>query len=313
VLISLKLGAPGTTVRVRAKSDRGSWEQTIRVPEATSAGSGAVRSRFARDRVEDHELHLAAGGDTSEIDRAIEALGVDYQIATRLTSWVAVSRERTVDPEAKRRAETQPQELPYGVSAEGMGLRAASGAMPVVMAESIALDDQGLADESELDRVVNSTLTTGSFLPRQARGARPEAKINVGGMMAPGAPPPAQAPLAKPAPAPARRERMKLAKEESPADAPAEPVPMSGSMPEPSKQAAPVPPASMSTRASVESASVHEPRPYATRRARSPWLLVVLLLVLAALAVLVYRAVAGGAPSPTPRRETPALPAPPPR
>jgi Ca-activated chloride channel family protein len=317
VLISLKLGAPGTTVRVRAKSDRGSWEQTIRVPEATSAGSGAVRARFARDRVEDHELHLAAGGDASEIDRAIEALGVDYQIATRLTSWVAVSRERTVDPEAKRRAETQPQEVPYGVSAEGMGLRAASGVMPVVMPMMVdgdALDDLGLADESELDMVVNSTLTTGSFLPREAREARPEPKINVGGMMAPSAPPPAQPPLAKPAPAPApaRRERMKLAKEESPAPEPAEPAPMSAAMPAPSKQA-PMPSPSMSVRASVESASVHEPRPYATRRARSPWLLVVLLLVLAALAVLVYRAVAGGASDPTPRRETPALPAPPQR
>jgi Ca-activated chloride channel family protein len=126
VLASLRLGRPGTTVRVRGRTARGDWEQTLRVPAEASVDGGAARARFARDRVEDHELHLAAGGFAREIDGEIEALGVTFQIATRLTSWVAISRARTVGDDVPRRSEAQPHEAVYGASVEGMGLRAAA-------------------------------------------------------------------------------------------------------------------------------------------------------------------------------------------
>ncbi len=123
----MRLGRPGSTVTVRGKTARGTWSQTLRVPEgAPYETAAAVRARFARDRVEDHELHLAAGGYAAEIDREIEALGVAFQIATRLTSWVAISHEITVDRGAKPRRETQPQEMVHGLSIEGLGLRAAN-------------------------------------------------------------------------------------------------------------------------------------------------------------------------------------------
>lgn len=293
VLISLKLGAPGTTVRVRAKSDRGSWEQTIRVPEVTAAGSGAVRARFARDRVEDHELHLAAGGGASEIDRAIEAIGVDYQIATRLTSWVAVSRERTVDPAAKRRAETQPQEVPYGVSAEGMGLRAASGAVPVVAAVGDELDDLVMPMQAEEGGTMafsdeTRALTTGAFAAAPKEMGRHQTRA--GGM----------APSAKPTPQRAdMRARMKLAKDE----APAEPAPVSAPVSAPMASM----PAPQDARASASPPATRQRSPLA------PWAILVALLVLAALAVLVSRALAGGALAPAPRRDTPTQPAPAPQ
>jgi len=84
----------------------------------------SIFALFGREAVEDLEMRFAAGGDAREIDREIERLGIDHQISTRLTSWVAVSEEQTVDPGDPLRRERMPHELPYGMSAEGLGLRA---------------------------------------------------------------------------------------------------------------------------------------------------------------------------------------------
>src|SRR6185295_9073700 len=59
----------------------------------------------------------------AEMDRTIEKIGLQFGLASRLTSWIAVSEEPTVDPRQPHRTETMPQELPYGLSAEGLGLR----------------------------------------------------------------------------------------------------------------------------------------------------------------------------------------------
>jgi hypothetical protein len=55
------------------------------------------------------------------VEREIEAIGVKYQIATRRTSWVAVDEAGRVDGPGVH--EVMPQALPYGTSAEGLGLR----------------------------------------------------------------------------------------------------------------------------------------------------------------------------------------------
>ena len=86
-------------------------------------GNPAAASFFAREAVEALEMRLAGGTARTEIDPAIEKLGLDFQISTRLTAWIAVSEEPTVDPGAPFRRERMPQALPYGMSAEGLGLR----------------------------------------------------------------------------------------------------------------------------------------------------------------------------------------------
>src|SRR5207302_1957074 len=65
----------------------------------------------------------AAGGDPHELDGRIESLGLTFQISTRLTTFIAVSQEQTVDPSSPTRREIVPQELPHGVSVGGLGLR----------------------------------------------------------------------------------------------------------------------------------------------------------------------------------------------
>src|SRR6185437_6060421 len=122
-LVSLALRSEGGELLVRGRTPEGTWEQRLQVePVGPGQGSGAVVALFGREAVEDLETRLAAGGDAREIDAAVERIGIDFQIATRLTSWVAVSEERTVGPNDPLRRERMPHELPFGMSAEGLGL-----------------------------------------------------------------------------------------------------------------------------------------------------------------------------------------------
>jgi Ca-activated chloride channel family protein len=116
----------GGRLTLRARSVEGAWVQHIEVP-ATAAGIGdpALVRHFAREQVEDIETLIAAGL-ARDGDARIEALGLRYGIATRMTSWIAVSAQVTVDPTAPTRTVEQPHELPAGMSAEGLGLRRAT-------------------------------------------------------------------------------------------------------------------------------------------------------------------------------------------
>ncbi len=128
-LLSVKLRPEGGELRVSGRTADGSFERTLRISPA-SAGNGALAALFARERVEDLEMELAAGAPRRDRELAIERLGVDYQISTRLTSWVAVSTKVTVDATAPIREVEQPQELPHGMSVQGLGLRGASASLP---------------------------------------------------------------------------------------------------------------------------------------------------------------------------------------
>jgi Ca-activated chloride channel homolog len=127
VLVSAKLRPEGGEVVVRGRGANGSWEQRATVAPivvgADPQGVGVAGALFGREAVEDCEMRLAAGGDRADIDRAVEQLGLDYGIATRLTSWIAVDRTPSVDPRSPTRREVVPQLLPHGMSVDGLGLR----------------------------------------------------------------------------------------------------------------------------------------------------------------------------------------------
>lgn len=131
-LTAVRLKPHGGEIVVRGLTAGGEYLERLEVkPIERGEGSGAVAKLFAREAVEDLEVELAAGGDQRAIDQRITTLGLDFQISTRLTSWVAVSPEATVDPRAPKRKANVAQELPYGMSAEGLGLRApAAGVAP---------------------------------------------------------------------------------------------------------------------------------------------------------------------------------------
>ncbi len=147
-LVSLELSPGGGPLAVRGRTADGDFERRIEVapPAAGWPGTTAAAALFGRESVEDLEMRLAAGEGQEPIDHAVEQLGLAFQISTRLTSWVAVSREPTVDPTRPTRTERVPQELPFGMSAEGLGLRRASAPMGIAAAAPTMCAPVAMAD-----------------------------------------------------------------------------------------------------------------------------------------------------------------------
>ncbi|HSK01245.1 MAG TPA: hypothetical protein VK932_08395, partial [Kofleriaceae bacterium] len=135
-------------------------------------GNPAIGKLYARERVADLEARSTVGEDA---DREIEALGLRFQISTRLTSWVAIDeRRRATGP---GRTEDMPQELPYGTTAASFGLRGpmqeeeaelgmnAFAVQSAVMPAPRAFSMEESKPRSEPERIRASTLSKGRAAP----------------------------------------------------------------------------------------------------------------------------------------------------
>ena len=121
-LIGLRLRPEGGELRITGRLGGRPWEELTSIPAMViGEGNAAVIACYGREAVEDLEM-LAAAGE-GDFDAQIETLGLDFQITTRLTSWVAVTEEATVDPLQPLRRVRIPQALPAGLSVIGLGLR----------------------------------------------------------------------------------------------------------------------------------------------------------------------------------------------
>lgn len=163
-LLSMKLKASGGTLVVRGRTAAGDFEETVEVTALDrAAGSRSVATLFARELVEDLETQRIVEPG-KQVDAVVQALGLDFQISTRLTSWVAISAQMTVDPRLPRRNVTQPQELAYGMSAEGLGLRPAGSAprasapsmLSMSPARSMAAPTGGARKEEAADKAAST-------------------------------------------------------------------------------------------------------------------------------------------------------------
>jgi Ca-activated chloride channel family protein len=217
-LISVALRPEGGELCVRGRTVDGAWEQRLHVATiAAGAGNQAAVALFAREAVEDLETHLAGGGDAREINATIEGLGVDFQIATRLTSWVAVSRDATVDPRDACRRERMPHELPHGLSAEGVGLRSpapVSFAGPAGYAEPLYQKMKGQAPTAAMAPIV---ARAPAARPRMAMPASASVSAPAPGFAPPPPPPPAApaSPMhSRSAPKPSAPAKSEAAREE---------------------------------------------------------------------------------------------------
>lgn len=122
--LSLRLSPAGGELLVRGITTDGAFERRLSVPPTPAAsGRCEIVTRCGRELVEDLEMRIAAGGDVAGLEQQIETLGLRFRLATRFTSWVAVSSEPDVDPRAPTRRQALPHELPYGMSVEHLGLR----------------------------------------------------------------------------------------------------------------------------------------------------------------------------------------------
>jgi Ca-activated chloride channel homolog len=143
VRVAVELRPDGGELCVRGRTATDLWECPMEVgPVACGQGSGAVVALFARERVEDLEARLVANVAPSvdaapSVDKEVERLGLEFQIATRLTSWVAVSEEPSVDPTQPTRRERIPHALPAGLSVERLGLRPAAQVAGVLPGDQV--------------------------------------------------------------------------------------------------------------------------------------------------------------------------------
>ncbi len=183
-LIAMRLRPEGGEVILRGDGATGPIERRLEIAPITRDGNAAVAKLFAREKVEDLETTLSAGrASSAEVDQSIEATGVQFQIATRLTSWVAVSRKVTVDPNAERRTVEQPHELPHGVSMEGLGLRPA---MPSRPSFQLSADAASFGAPS-FEAMREEALEQGRGAPKRRMRRRPSSgRLTGSGSMIPG-------------------------------------------------------------------------------------------------------------------------------
>jgi len=125
-LVPVRLPREGGTLRLTGRTREGEFQQEIHVvPDGVARPH--VRALYGREAVRDVELRLAAGAlGGSEAARETERLGLAFGIVTKETSFVAVDSLVTVDPTRASRHESVAHALPFGMSAEGAGLRPAS-------------------------------------------------------------------------------------------------------------------------------------------------------------------------------------------
>jgi len=183
VLVSARVRPAGGELVVTGRTASGTWEQRVRVEveqgSEGSEGSGVLATLFGREAVEDAEMRLAAGASRDEIDARVEALGLSYRIATRLTSWVAIDERASVDPRAPTRRETVPQALPYGMSIEGLGLRPpvlAAGPAAMPMARFALAAPMGVMPEAPREAPPEARGEARSWASMPKRAEAPEAK-----------------------------------------------------------------------------------------------------------------------------------------
>ena len=125
LVAALALRPEGGELVVRGTLATGPWEQRM-IVAPIAGGNAAIAALYGRERVAD----LESRGAIDQVDDRIEQLGLDHQIATRLTSWIAVDEASRVT--GPSRDAVIPQELPYGTSMASFGLRS-GGAMPVAI------------------------------------------------------------------------------------------------------------------------------------------------------------------------------------
>jgi Ca-activated chloride channel family protein len=127
-LVSFRHAAAGGTLTLRGVQAGGApIEYTVQVPKLLAGeGEQAVVQLFGREWIEDLEARRLVSGMTAEADAEIERVGLEHQLSTRHTAWIAVSDAITVDPTKRGRRARVEHELAHGLSAEGLGLRRSS-------------------------------------------------------------------------------------------------------------------------------------------------------------------------------------------
>ena len=163
LVAALALRADGGELVVRGQLADATYEQTVHVP-ATRAGEGnqAIVALYGRERVADVEARAMF----ATLDGEIEDLGLTFQIATRMTSWIAIDDSRV--RKGPSRSELVPQELPYGTTTSAFGLRSCASAVEAFGGAAATIDAV-----AELDAPARTTTRSPTLARTRVAAVRP--------------------------------------------------------------------------------------------------------------------------------------------
>ncbi len=112
-------GAPTAAV-LRGRLGGAGWSRRLAVTSAPQhAASPLAGTLWARRRIDELQ-HLAPGAPAKQEVEEVVSLGLRFNLVTPYTSFVAVERELLVDPRLALATVLVPNELPEGVSHEGI-------------------------------------------------------------------------------------------------------------------------------------------------------------------------------------------------
>jgi Ca-activated chloride channel family protein len=114
-------GRPKGRITVRGTTGSGPWSKTFQVAEAVpSHNNDVLRYLWARERVQ-RISDFALGGNGPDDREQVTALGLQYELLTKYTSFIAVL-EQIRNTTGKAAEVEQPQPLPQGVSEAAVGV-----------------------------------------------------------------------------------------------------------------------------------------------------------------------------------------------
>lgn len=149
-------GSPDGTITLRGQQGNRSFERTVDVSTATpDTAHSALRALWARHRVAQlSDLQQTSARDDTE--EAITDLGLQYNLLTRYTSFVAIDEKIRAD--GKVTTVKQPLPLPQGVqnSAVGKGGRAVAFSPSLNLGESLDTDARSGSAQQDIYVVVDS-------------------------------------------------------------------------------------------------------------------------------------------------------------
>jgi Ca-activated chloride channel family protein len=174
LVAALALRPEGGELIVRGKLARETWEQRVSVaPIAAGQGNAAIAALYGRERVADVESHAMF----DSVDGEIEDLGLTFQIATRMTSWIAVDEASRVT--GPSRSQLIPQELPHGTNAASFGLRRAATQTMDVGEAAVAFDTDDLA-EGRFEPAAPAAAAPLGYMQRARKEAEPDEDAEFG-------------------------------------------------------------------------------------------------------------------------------------
>lgn len=200
LLIAAELKPEGGTVEIQASlaGSEEAWVWRMEVAPASTATAAGTAARapaaggpastplpigalYGREAIADLEARpLRHGRDAEALDAAVEALGMRHRITSRRTTLVAIAEEPSVDPLAPRRREKLAVEVPYGVSAEGVGLMRSVGHDLLARSLHMIVEDP----TERLARGIESRLSESRILSRKVAAREPRGpRLLVGGLL----------------------------------------------------------------------------------------------------------------------------------